>query len=122
MRRILWLLLAGAFFSAAQPEARAADAAKGKSTFATCSACHPSDKTNNTGPGLGGIVGRKAGSAEGFRYSRAMKKASFVWDEKTLNGYLANPQAAIPGNVMPFPGIPDAEQRADVIAYLKTLK
>lgn len=90
--------------------------------FAACSVCHDTGQTNNRGPSLLGIVGRQAGRAEGFRYSRAMKSARIVWNEKTLEAYLSDPQGFIPGNAMPFPGVPDPRQRAELIAFLKTLK
>jgi cytochrome c len=67
-------------------------------------------------------VGRKAGSVSGFRYSRALKSAGIVWNDATLDAFLAEPQTAFPGNAMPFPGMPDAAQRLALIAYLKTLK
>lgn len=60
--------------------------------------------------------------ASGFRYSNAMKRANITWDEKTLDAYLDDPQKVVPGSVMPFSGIADAQERADLIAYLKTLK
>jgi cytochrome c len=68
------------------------------------------------------LIGRKAGSVPGFRYSRALKNANLVWNDATLDAYLAEPQTAVPGNTMPFPGLPDAMQRFALIAYLKTLK
>jgi len=110
----LWILLAA--------PAIAQDAAVGKQLFAQCTVCHSIDGTNGVGPSLQGIVGRKAGTFAGFRYSRAMKAASITWDDMSLNNYLADPQKVVPGNVMPFSGLADATQRADVIAYLKTLK
>ena len=100
----------------------AQDAAAGKQDFAQCSVCHSIDGTNGVGPSLQGIVGRKAGMFAGFRFSRAMKGADITWDDKTLDAYLADPQKAIPGNVMPFSGLTDAKRRADLIAYLKTIK
>jgi len=90
--------------------------------YAACAACHSSDGTNGLGPSLKGVVGRKAGSAAGFRYSPAMKKTATTWDEKSLDNFLADTQKAIPGNTMPFPGVPDAAQRAEIIAYLKSVK
>jgi len=69
-----------------------------------------------------GVVGRSAGAIPAFRYSPAMRNAKIVWDEKTLDAYLADPQKVIPGNAMPFAGIPDRRERAHVIEYLKTLK
>ena len=101
---------------------RAQEAAAGKLVFAQCSVCHSIDDTNGVGPTLKGIVGSKAGDVAGFRFSRAMKASGTTWDGKTLDAYLADPQKAIPGNVMPFSGIADAKQRADLIAYLMTLK
>ena len=98
------------------------DVEKGKAAFAKCVACHPLDGKNSLGPSLHGIVGRKAGSVEGFRYSRAMKNANIVCDEKTLNSFLDDPQKVVPGTTMPFSGIADSKERADLIAYLETLK
>ena len=90
--------------------------------FATCAACHTLEPgVHRTGPSLAGVFGRKAGTAEGFhRYSDALRSADLVWREDTLNGFLADPQAFLPGNRMTFPGIADAQARADVIAYLQT--
>jgi cytochrome c2 len=69
-----------------------------------------------------GIVGRKSGIFPGFRYSRALKNAGIIWDEKNLDAYLTDSQKLVPGNVMPFSGVADAKQRADLIAYLNTVK
>jgi cytochrome c len=102
--------------------AQAQDLAAGKAVFAQCSACHSTDGSNGAGPSLKGVDGRKAGSFAGFRYSRAMKGAGYNWDAKTLDAYLADPQKALPGNVMPFSGVPDAKQRADLVAYVLSLK
>lgn len=102
--------------------ATAQDVASGKAGFAQCTACHSIDGSNGVGPSLLGVAGRKAGSFPGFRFSRAMKGASTVWDAKTLEAYIADPQKAVPGNLMPFSGVADAKQRADLVAYLLTLK
>jgi cytochrome c len=102
--------------------ATAPDARAGKAVFEQCTACHSTDGNNGVGPSLQGVVRRKAGIVPGFRYSRAMKSATLSWDEKTLDGYIADPQTVVPGNLMPFSGLPDAKQRADLIAYLATLK
>jgi len=102
--------------------AGAQDAAQGEKLFAACAVCHDLGQTNKQGPGLGGIVGRKSAAAPGFRYSGAMKRARLVWTSTQLNAYLADPQALIPGNAMPYPGMPDARQRTDLIAYLATLR
>jgi cytochrome c len=100
----------------------AQDAAAGKAAFAGCAACHSVDGSNGAGPSLQGVVGRKAGVLAGFRYSRAMKAAGTTWDAASLDAYIADPQKLIPGNVMPFSGMPDAKERADLVAYLGTLK
>lgn len=106
-----------------RPQAsRAQDTAAGRQVFAQCSVCHSVDGSNGTGPTLRGVVGRKAGTVTGFRYSRAMKAADITWDDRSLGDYLTDPQKVVPGNVMPFAGLADAKQRADVIAYLGTLK
>lgn len=100
----------------------AQDADHGKSVFAACAACHAPDHAIRVGPGLEGIVGRKAGTVPGFRYSNAMKNSGIVWDDKSLNAYLEAPQKAVPGNRMPYPGLKDATDRADLVGYLATLK
>jgi cytochrome c len=103
-------------------ESRAAgDPEAGAQAFRACAACHTLEPgEHRTGPSLAGVFGRKAGTAEGFRrYSDAMRSADLVWREDTLNGFLADPQAFLTGNRMTFSGIPDAQARADVIAYLK---
>lgn len=90
--------------------------------FAQCAACHSTDGANGAGPSLKGIVGRQAGTFPGFRFSRALKDSKLAWDAETLDGHLVNPQAAIPGEVMPFSGVADMKQRADPVAYLSTLR
>ncbi len=110
-------------FGAFGPTAFAQDAAAGKTLFLQqCSVCHSVDGSSGVGPTLKGIVGTKSGEIPGFRFSRAMKGANITWDAKTLDAYLTDPQKAVPGNQMPFSGMADAKQRADVIAYLATLK
>ncbi len=91
-------------------------------TFSQCAVCHSIDGSNGTGPTLLRLIGRKSGAVPGFRYSRAMKRAEIIWDEATLDRYLANPQELVPGNIMPFSGVADAQERADIIAYLRTLR
>jgi cytochrome c len=98
-----------------------ADAAP-PAAFAVCAACHNSEGAHGLGPTAKGLYGRKAGSARGFTYSAAMKKSGVTWDDTSLDAYIADPQKAIPGNVMPFPGLADAKQRAEIIDYLKSLK
>lgn len=102
--------------------AQAQDVNAGKQVFSQCAACHSIDGSNGAGPSLKGIVGTKAGAFPGFRFSRGMKNSPIVWDAKSLNAFIANPQASIPGNVMPYSGLADAQQRANLVAYLQTLK
>jgi cytochrome c len=100
----------------------AQEARSQSSAFSPCAACHSVDGSSGTGPSLKGVIGRTSGTAPGFRYSRAMKSAAITWDEASLDRYLANPQEVVPGNIMPFSGVADALQRAEIIAYLKTLR
>jgi cytochrome c len=107
--------------SVSNATAWAQDVETGKQAFAACAPCHAPDQ-NGVGPKISGVLNRAAGSVEGFRYSRAMKNSGIVWDEKSLDAYLAEPQKRVPGNLMPFSGIADAKKRSDLIAYLGTLK
>lgn len=97
------------------------DPAAGKRVFNQCQACHTVVKgKNGLGPSLNGVIGRKVGTAEGFKnYSPAMQKSDVVWSEETLDKYLADPKAFIPGNRMIFVGLKKPEDRANVIAFLK---
>jgi len=122
MRAFLLLTVLGCALVAAVPGLRAGDVEKGRQIFASCGVCHAVTSENKTGPGLFRIVGRKAGTGPGFRYSRAMKHAKIVWDANSLDAYLADPQGMVPGNIMPFPGLPNDQQRKDLVAYLQTLK
>ena len=99
------------------------DAAAGKKVFAKCGICHLVQPGKTlTGPSLFGVVGRHSASVEKFNYSDAMKKMDVTWDTETLDKYLTNPKEMVPGTKMAFPGMPDANDRANVIAYLATLK
>jgi cytochrome c len=100
-----------------------ADAAKGETTGAICKACHAFEAgaPSPIGPNLHDVVGRKIASVEGFNYSPALKaKAGEVWSYENLNHWITNPQAFASGTTMAFPGLPDGQQRADVIAFLRT--
>ncbi|PIW26493.1 MAG: cytochrome c family protein [Rhodospirillales bacterium CG15_BIG_FIL_POST_REV_8_21_14_020_66_15] len=101
----------------------AGDAAKGEKVFRKCAACHSLEAGKiKVGPPLDDLFGRKSGSIEGFRYSKAMKSAGIVWTPDTLDRYLAAPREVVPGNRMPFPGLSKERDRADLIAFLlKTL-
>lgn len=125
MRSLLLLsitAIAAGLLIATGHSADAADAAQGEHAFAKCVLCHAKGNTNGIGPGLLGVIGRHAGSVPGFRYSSAMKSSNIVWDEKSLDAFLTAPQKAVPGNTMPFAGIPNEQERTDLIAYLETLK
>jgi len=98
---------------------RAADVDRGKAVFEQCAACHSLDGSGDyDGPTLKDVIGRKAGSLEEYRYSAAMKRSDVVWDGSTLDKYVADPQAFIPGNRMAFAGIADKGERDDLIAFL----
>jgi cytochrome c len=98
---------------------RAADPEKGKAVFEQCAACHSiAAGTDLDGPTLSGVFGRKAGALEDYRYSAAMKRSGVTWDATTIDAYVTDPQAFIPGNRMAFAGIADKGLRDDLIAYL----
>jgi cytochrome c len=91
--------------------------------FERCTACHSAtEATRDLGPNLAGVFGRKAGSREDFRYSRALSRSGIVWDEQSLDAYLKAPEQFVPGNRMAFEGITSDAERAAIIQYLKTLK
>ena len=103
--------------------AAAADAAAGEKTFGKCKACHKIDGSNGTGPHLNGVVGRPHASVDGFTYSAAMLgKKGEPWTPDLLYAFLKSPKAVIPGTKMTFAGLPKPEDRANVIAFLETLK
>ncbi|HKX78436.1 MAG TPA: c-type cytochrome [Novosphingobium sp.] len=106
----------------AAPLLAAGDAERGKALFARCAACHSVEPgKNKLGPSLAGTVGRKAGAVPGYKYSPAMTKSGKVWDAKALDAYLAAPTKAVPGTTMVI-AVPNAEDRAHLIAYLATVK
>jgi cytochrome c len=117
-----WLVVGGvsvALVAAFPLIARAADPEKGKAVFEQCAACHSLGEPGDyDGPTLKGVIGRKAGSLDDYRYSAAMKRSDVVWDAVTLDKYVADPQAFIPGNRMAFAGIADKGERDDLIAFL----
>ena|ERR1035437_2869004 len=95
------------------------DAARGEQLYARCAACHALT-FDRVGPRHCGLLGRRAGRVPGFDYSPALKKSSIVWTEKTLDRFLTNPLAMVPGSSMTYVGVPGASDRADLIAYLKS--
>jgi cytochrome c len=104
----------------AAPARAEGDPAKGEKVFARCKTCHEVAKEQNkVGPHLVGVMGRKAGAVEGFKYSDAMKNSGIVWDDAALAAYLKDPKGSMPGNKMAFPGLKKDDELADVIAYLK---
>ena len=96
---------------------------QGASVFNKCKACH-SDVANKNlvGPSLFGVVGRTAGTEAGYAYSAGLKALGYAWTEDKLEAWLANPKAVVPGTKMTFAGLPNAQDRDDVIAYLATKK
>ena len=112
-------VLALAGLALAQAGAGAGDAAKGQAIFDDrCSLCH-SVTDNLQGPRLGGVVGRKAGAVAGVDYTDAMKGSGITWTPDKLDPFLADPAKLVPGTAMPI-SVPDAKERADLIAYLAT--
>jgi cytochrome c len=104
--------------------AHAADPDAGQAVFKTqCGICHsPVAGKNMVGPSLFGLIGRKSGTIEGFRYSAANKSADITWNAEVLDKYLTAPREVVPGTIMTYAGLKDATKRADVIAYLESLK
>ncbi len=97
------------------------DAAAGETVFIQCQTCHVTEAgVNRIGPSLAGIVGREAGTVPGFEYTPANANSGITWSPEKLFQYLENPQRIVPGTKMAFAGIPDPQQRADVIAWLAT--
>ncbi len=120
---ILCFVLGVSLLIAAVGPSVAADVEAGKVVFKKCALCHTAEAgKNKIGPSLFGIVGRKSASLASYNYSDAMKGFKHTWDPQTLDIYLTDPHAEVPGTKMIFPGIKDKTERADVIAYLETLK
>jgi cytochrome c len=101
--------------------ASAQDVAAGEKVFAKCKVCHQVGESakNGVGPVLNGIVGRKAGTVEGYSYTPANKNSGLTWDEATLKDYLKNPRAKVPGTKMIFPGLSNEAEIDNVVGYLK---
>jgi len=111
------MVLAGSAYAAGDAEA-------GKEIFAKkCAACHSVEAgKNKMGPTLAGVVGRKAGAVDGYNYSDALKASGKTWDDATLDAWVKDPKGTVPGTKMIFPGLPADGDRANVGAYLATLK
>lgn len=102
--------------------AATAAAATRPASFAQCAVCHKTEPgETGIGPTLAGVFGAKAGHIDGFKYSEAMSESDVTWNQATLDRFLADPKAVVPGTTMAYPGMKDAAKRAEIIAYLKTL-
>lgn len=110
------LLAAASVHAVASPERPAGDPTRGKTVYQVCMGCHSLDE-DDVGPHHRGVVGRVAGTVPGYAYSPALKNSHIVWSPDTLDRWLTNPQALVPGVKMFF-AMPSAQDRADVIAYL----
>jgi cytochrome c len=124
MPAVIFRAVAGAFLAFAAGWAPAADGplkgdpAAGKAVYDRCLACHAL-AYDRTGPRHCGLFGRRAGSVKDFAYSEAMKRSGIVWNERTLDRFLANPLAAVPGTAMGYAGVTDRKERADLVAWLR---
>jgi cytochrome c len=104
--------------SAAASDAPVPDVAAGRAIYARCAACHSIER-DRTGPRHCGLFGRRAGAVPGFAYSGAMRASGIVWNERTLDAFIANPLATVPGTFMGYAGIPDPAERAQLLAFLE---
>ena len=121
MHRILPVAIAMLLLTAGRTMAETGNAARGERIYRACVACHSLEPNRNmTGPTLAELWNRKSGSLASFpRYSSVLKSAGIIWNDDTLDEWIKDPQHFIPGNTMTFPGIRDARQRADLLAFLK---
>jgi cytochrome c len=117
-------VIGAALLIAANGASGQGDPKRGEKVFEECRACHTVEKgSNGVGPSLLGVIGRRAGELDDFRYSPALKRANITWTRQNLDAFLADPQKVVPANRMPYAGMPEAKDRADVIEYmLRTLK
>ncbi|WP_349976327.1 c-type cytochrome [Pseudomonas sp. WHRI 8519] len=127
MKPIIWLVLIAMNIPAVAgaAEVPVGNYDKGKLIFASrCAVCHTIEKgrANTTGPNLYGVVGSKTGFAENYAYTAANKNKGIIWNTETLSEYLINPGQYIPGTKMVFAGLKKAQDRADIIEYLKQFK
>jgi cytochrome c len=114
------LVLAAALLAAAGAARADGDAARGEKRFEDCAACHKLQVgANDVGPSLHGIFQRKAAELTDYRYSPALRRSGIVWSPQTLDAFIADPQKLVPANRMPYAGMTDAAERADLIAYLQ---
>ncbi|HJV28825.1 MAG TPA: cytochrome c family protein [Aromatoleum sp.] len=118
MKAIAAIALAALFAAPAGAATTTGDPARGKEIYDRCLACHAL-AYNRTGPKHCGLFGRRAGSVPDFEYSPAMAHSKIVWNAKTLDRFLTNPTRMVPGTAMGYAGIPDPQERADLIAWLR---
>ncbi|HEX5930716.1 MAG TPA: c-type cytochrome [Methyloceanibacter sp.] len=97
------------------------DPQAGEAIYPRCAACHAL-AYDRVGPRHCGLIGRPAGSVAGFEYSPAMKRSKLTWTRESLERFLADPIGTVPGTTMTYAGVPDAKERADLIAYLANAK
>lgn len=117
-------VLAGLIVAASTGAALAQDAAAGEESFNKCRPCHDigPDAKIKLGPPLNGVIGRKAGTYEGFNYSDGMKALGIVWDKANFLKWVENPQVMVPGTRMAFAGIKDEAERENIFAYIIQFK
>jgi cytochrome c len=117
----LGIALIGVLAVSTTAQAQTGDPARGERVFPACAPCHSLEPNRNmTGPSLSELWNRKAGTLPSFeRYSPALTSSGIVWDDRTLDAWISDPQHFIPGNTMTFPGVKDARQRVDLLAFLK---
>jgi cytochrome c len=117
-RSVGWLLLCATLAGGAAADTTADAYARGARVYERCAACHALE-TDRTGPRHCGLIGRRAGSVPGFPYSPAMRRAGFIWNEKTLDRFLRSPLTAVPGTSMGYDGVKDDGERHDLILFLR---
>lgn len=122
--KIALLSAAAVAVTASSVALAAGNTTNGANVFNRCAICHDNHKNgaNRIGPNLFGIAGRKAATYPGFSYSGAMKNSGITWTNDKLSAYVTSPQQVVPGNKMAFAGISNPTERADLIAYLDTLR
>lgn len=121
MKRTLRLLFTASivYVSCSSLALAEGNAVRGKQLFNRCGACHSIEGQIRAGPALNGVFGRKAGGAEGFRYSAALVGSNIIWTDDTLDSYLSAPSKMLKGTRMTT-SVARSDDRADIIAYLKT--
>ena len=117
--RLQTIAAAATFLLAAGLAHAQGDPKRGEKIFEACRACHAANgEANEVGPGLLGVFGRHAAERDDFRYSPALKRSGIIWTAQTLDIFIADPQKMVPGNRMPYDGLPDARDRTDLIMYM----